>query len=66
MRTTELKDILKTIEAIRAQDYPELDKSFLEAVVIAEDENPDDEGEAIRSIESALQSVLKVKVKGGR
>lgn len=65
MRTTDLKDLLEVVEVLRREQHPELDAGFLEAVVRAEEQNPDDEDEAIRAIQSALKAVLEAKG-GGR
>ncbi len=61
MRTSELKALLKTVQSIRAEKYPELSSEFLEAVVNAEEANADDDASAIREIELALQNVLSRK-----
>ncbi len=61
MRTSELKALLKTVKSIAAERYPDLDPTFLEAVVTAEHENPDDRTAVIRAIEVALQALLSKK-----
>ena len=61
MKTTDLKDLLRTVEERRRELYPELDATFLQAVVRAEEENPEDDVEAIRQIELALKKVLATK-----
>jgi hypothetical protein len=58
MRTTELKALLEVVEALREDLHPDLDKAFLQAVVRAEQENPDDEEEALRAITAALKPLL--------
>lgn len=58
MKTTDLGDLLNTVEAMRAERHPELDASFLAAVVAAEEASLDDEDAAIRAIEKALQDLL--------
>lgn len=58
MKTTDLKDLLKTVEFLRKELHPELDAGFLKAVVRAEEQNPEDDAEALREIEAALRSVL--------
>ena len=58
MKTTDLKDLLKTVELLRKELHPELDAAFLKAVVHAEEQNPEDDGEALREIEAALKKVL--------
>lgn len=61
MRTTDLKDLLKTVEQLRAELHPDLDAKFLEAVVRAEEENPEDDAEAVRVIQAALKAALTAK-----
>jgi len=61
MATTDLKDLLKTVETLRKQLHPDLDPKFLEAVIRAEGENPEDDTEALQSIERALKGVLRSK-----
>ena len=61
MRTTDLKDLTKTVELLRKELHPDLDPAFLAAVVRAEEENPEDDAEALRAIESALRVVLVAK-----
>lgn len=61
MRTTDLKDLTKTVELLRKELYPDLDAGFLEAVVRAEEGNPEDDDEALRAIHAALKAVLVAK-----
>ena len=61
MRTTDLKDLTQTVELLRKELYPDLDPVFLEAVVRAEEENSEDDTEARRAIQAALQAVLVAK-----
>jgi hypothetical protein len=61
MRTTDLKDLTDTVETIRTALHPQLDTEFLKAVVLAEEENPEDDDEALRSIQAALKTVLTSK-----
>ena len=58
MQTTDLKDLINTVEILRAELHPDLDASFLEAVVRAEEENPEDDTEAVRAIQTALKVAL--------
>lgn len=58
MQTTDLKDLIETVELLRKQLHPDLDAGFLRAVVRAEEENPEDDAEAVRSIQLALKEVL--------
>ncbi len=61
MRTTDLKDLLATVEKLRADLYPDVAARFLEAVVRAEEENPEDDAEAVRAIQAAVKAVLAAK-----
>ena len=61
MRTTDLKDLTKTVDLLRTELHPDLDAGFLEAVVRAEEENPEDDAEALRAIQNALKAVLVAK-----
>ncbi len=58
MKTNDLKDLLKTVKDLRSEKYPDLDGAFLEAVVRAEEQNPEDDTEARRAIEKALAKAL--------
>jgi len=58
MRTTELKDLLKTVQAKAKELHPDLDVGFLQAVVRAEQENADDGAAALQDIEKALEASL--------
>jgi hypothetical protein len=61
MKTKDLKSLLETVEGLRGKMYPELEKTFLEAVVQAEEANPEDDAEAVTAIEKALAALLKAK-----
>lgn len=61
MRTTDLKDLINTVEALRKELHPDLDASFVEAVVQAEEQNSEDDAEALRAIQIALKAALAVK-----
>ena len=61
MRTTDLKDLTQTVELLRKEFHPDLDPAFLEAVVRAEEENSEDDTEALRAIQAALQAALVAK-----
>jgi hypothetical protein len=58
MRTTDLLDLLETVERIRDQLHPGLSTRFLKAVVEAEDRFPEDDASALNLIESALDEYL--------
>jgi hypothetical protein len=57
MRTTDLQELMNAVELKRAELHPELDAGFLESVVRAEEENPEDDDEAMRLIQIALSTV---------
>lgn len=61
MQTNDLQDLLETVEQLRAEIHPDLDAKFLEAVVHAEEENPEDDAEAVRAIQAALKAELESK-----
>lgn len=61
MRTTNLKDLTDTVEQLRKELHPDLDSGFLRAVVRAEEQNPEDDVEALRAIETVLNQVLVAK-----
>jgi hypothetical protein len=61
MKTTDLKDLLSTVEALRKELHPDLDASFVEAVVRAEEQNPEDDAEASRAVQTALKTALAAK-----
>ena len=64
MPTNDLNDLSNTVEAIRKEMHPELDGAFLDAVVLAEEENADNDVEAVNAIRSALAMVLAPKAVG--
>lgn len=57
MRTTDLKELMDTVEQLRKELHPHLDAAFIRAVVRAEEQNADD-AEALRAIDAALKQVL--------
>lgn len=59
MRTTDLADLLKAVESIRSEMHPDLNRSFLEAVIAAEEANPEDDDGAIQAIQAALNAALR-------
>lgn len=61
MKTTNLKSLLEAVEILRSEMHPDLEKSFLEAVVQAEEASPDDDGEAVLAIEKALSALMKTR-----
>lgn len=58
MRTSDLKGLLDTVEEVRRDLYPDLDSDLLRAVILAEEQNPEDEGEALRAIQAAVDAAL--------
>lgn len=61
MRKTDLKDLTNTVENLRKELHPDLDAAFVEAVVHAEEQNPEDNTEALRAIQVALKTALTQK-----
>ncbi len=61
MPTTNLDALITTVERLRVRLHPDLDAALLEAVVHAEEQNPDDDTEALRDIQTALTRVLDAK-----
>jgi hypothetical protein len=61
MRTTDLKDLIETVDLIRSELHPQLDARFLDAVIRAEEENPEDDAEALRAIQTALKAALEAR-----
>ena len=61
MRKTDLKDLTNTVENLRKELNPDLDVAFVEAVVHAEEQNPEDNTEALRAIQVALKTALTQK-----
>ncbi len=61
MRKTDLKDLMRTVDLLRSELHPDLDAGFLEAVVRAEEENPEDDAEAVHAIQAALKAALTAK-----
>ena len=58
MRAADLKDLTNTVENLRKDPHPDLDAAFVEAVVQAEEQNPEDDTEALRAIQVALKTAL--------
>ena len=61
MRTTDLDDLLQTVERIRKEMHPDLDSRFVKAVIHAERDNPEDDAAALAAIERALKLLLGSK-----
>lgn len=61
MKTSDLRGLLETLEEARRDLYPDLDAEFLKAVIMAEEQNPEDEGEALRGIQVAVDTALANK-----
>ncbi len=58
MRKTDLANLRQTVARMRSELHPDLDAAFVDAVITAEDENPEDDQEAVRQIQVALQAAL--------
>lgn len=61
MAKNELKELQEVVEHLRASRFPQVDPTFVKAVLKAEQENADDEGQALQGIEDALKKLLARK-----
>ncbi|MFB4203654.1 hypothetical protein KBTX_02664 [wastewater metagenome] len=61
MKKSELEDLITTVETLRKQKFQNMDRKFIEEVIRAEEENPEDDGEAFRRIKDALEGCLADK-----
>jgi hypothetical protein len=59
MKTSDLAELIGVVQAIRVQRSPHLSAEFLQAVIDAEERNPEDDDEALRAIGRALEAALK-------
>lgn len=57
-KTSELGDLLASVERARAERHPDLDASFVRRVVEAQHEAGDDEQRAMVLIRTALEELL--------
>jgi hypothetical protein len=64
MKRSDLDDLIDTVERIRLESHPHLDAAFLRAVIEAEEQSLEDEVEALKAIEAALEVALASR--GGR
>ena len=58
MRKNDLANLRQTVERLRNELHPDLDAVFVDAVITAEDQNPEDDQEAVRQIQAALQAAV--------
>lgn len=58
MSTTELENLLATVEALRQSLHPTLDPALLRAVVEVEEANPEDNDAAMKEINRVLRGFL--------
>jgi hypothetical protein len=58
MATTNLDELLKTVGLLREEMHPELDQSFVEAVIRAEEQFPEDDAAALQAIKAALKAAI--------
>lgn len=61
MAKNEFKELQDVVEKLRASRFSQIDPAFVRDVLEAEQENPDDEGQAIQGIEGALKKTLARK-----
>jgi hypothetical protein len=59
MLTSELSELAAVVERIRAEAYPHLDKTFIDAVLSAEAGAAGQEGAALTAIRAALEATLE-------
>jgi len=57
--TTELQDLLASVERARAELHPDLDQRFVQRVAEIEHEAGEDEQAAIAAIRAALDELVK-------
>ena len=58
MRTSDLDELRDVVEKVRAEEFPDLDATFLNAVIDAEEGSPEEDEEALRAINAALDAAL--------
>jgi hypothetical protein len=58
MKKTDLRDILQAVEQTRQERCHDLSAEFVEAVIRAEEANPEDDETAMKTIEAALNATL--------
>jgi hypothetical protein len=58
MKKTDLRDILQAVEQTRQERCRDLSAEFVEAVIRAEEANPEDDETAMKTIEAALNATL--------
>jgi hypothetical protein len=63
-RTTDLRELAAVVEQLRSELHPDLDASFLAAVIQAEEQNPEDDEGALRAIQAALRAALEARGAG--
>jgi hypothetical protein len=59
MLTSELSELAGVVERIRATVHPELDKSFVDAVLQAEANAAGQDAAALQAIRAAVESALE-------
>jgi hypothetical protein len=64
MRTTDLTELLSTVEQIRSTAHPELGATFVRAVVEAEASHAEDESGALDAIRAAINEELDLQSGG--
>lgn len=59
MLTSELSELASVVEAIRSAVHPDLDKSFVDAVLQAEANAPGQDAAALQAIRAAVEIALQ-------
>jgi len=59
MLTSELSDLARVVETIRSAVHPEIDKSFVDAVLQAEANAPGQDAAALQAIRAAVEIALE-------
>ena len=59
MTTSDFKELLDTVQRVRAATHPETTAAFVEAVVLAEAEHQEDEPAALEAIRAAIEEEVE-------
>ena len=58
----EVEELLAVLEAIRAEQYPDIPSKVIQDIVLAEYENQDDQVEGHRTVKKAIDDFLRETV----
>lgn len=59
MSTTNLSDLIETLEGVHQDLHPYLDLGFLKEVIYSIERNPDDSDTSIKEIRNFLNKIIK-------